>query len=149
MLHAVTPSTNAPENVPVPSLADISAPSRRFRETVSHVAPICAFSSMETTHPHMYTHVAGIMTHDAIHESPPMLSAATALTPGTQVTTYTSADAMAATFALENKVVRQKQNATSWQVHSARNANVRVQSVYLNGYIPTSETSKLTSTRLA
>ena len=88
------------------------------------------------------------MTQDAIHESLPMLSAATALTPGTQVTTYTRAEAMAATFALENKVVRQKQNATSWQVHNARNANVRVQSVYLNGYIPTTETSSDTRRRL-
>ena len=54
---------------------------------MSHRAPLCAFSSMATAQPHMYTPLAGIIAVHASHTLEPSGVDAAAAMPGVQVST--------------------------------------------------------------
>ena len=145
---SATKSTPPAEKVPEAAL-EASSSASRLRNSVSHRAPLCAFSRMATAQPHMYTPLAGISAVHASHALEPSGCAATAAMPGVQVSTYASAPPTAATLASWKHAERKKQNATSCADQTQRNAKVTVQSVCLNGYEPITETRNDTSARHA
>ena len=143
-LASATTSTPPAEKVPE-AAPEASSSASRLRNSVSHRAPLCAFSRMATAQPHMYTPLAGISAVHASHALEPSGAAAAAATPGVQVSTYASAPATAATLASRKHALRKKQKQTSCADQTQRNAKVTVQSVCLNGYDPIAATRKDTS----
>ena len=141
---SVMTSTPPAEKVPE-AASEASSSASRLRNSVSHLAPLCAFSSMATAQPHMYTPLAGIIAVHASHALDPSGLAAAAAMPGVQVSTYASAPATAATLASRKHAERKKQNAASCADQTQRNAKVTVQSVCLNGYDPIADTRKDTN----